>query len=190
MLCCSHNPNRCEIDFHLENLNRSSALYSSHYENFIILGDFNVQVNDSAVSVFSDSYDLKSLNKEPTCYKDPNKPSCIDLILTNKPRSFQHSCVVETGLSDFHKTVTVMKTFFEKLQPRVVNYRDYKYFDIDKFRTDWLSEFGKANIKEKENGLSNLLNARKRILDIHAPGKQKCAREIICFLWIRFCLRK
>ena len=75
-------------------------------------------------------------------------------------------------------TVTVMKTFFDKLQPRVVNYRDYKYFENDKFRTDLLSEFGKANIEEKENGLNNLLNACKRILDIHAPRKQKYARGI------------
>ena len=177
LLCCSYNPNRCKIDFHLENLNRSLALYSSHYENFIIIGDFNVEANDSAISVFSDTYDLKSLIKEPTCYKNPNKPSCIDLILTNKPRSFQHSCVIETGLSDFHKmTVTVMKILFEKLQPRVVNYRDYKHFENHKFRTDLLSELSKANIEENENGLNNLNNACKRILDIHAPRKQKYAR--------------
>ena len=177
LLCCSYNPNRCKIDFHLENLNRSLALYSSHYENFIIIGDFNVEANDSAISVFSDTYDLKSLIKEPTCYKNPNKPSCIDFILANKPRSFQHSCVIETGLSDFHKmTVTAMKTFFEKLQPRVVYYRDYKHFENDKFRTDLLSEFGKANIEENENGLNNLLNACIRILDIHAPRKQKYSR--------------
>ena len=73
-------------------------------------------------------------------------------------------------------TVTVTKTFFEKLQPRVVNYRDYKYFENDKFRTDLLSEFGKADIKEKENGLNNLLNACKRILDIHVPRKQRYGR--------------
>ena len=86
-------------------------------------------------------------------------------------------CVIETGLCDFLKMiVTVMKTLLEKLQPSVVNYRDYKYFENDRFRTDLLSEFGKANIEEKENGLNNLLNACKRILDIHAPHKQKYAR--------------
>ena len=123
LLCCSYNTNRCKIDFHLQNLNQSLPLYSSHYINFIILGNFNVEANDSVVSVFSDTYDLKSLIKEPTYYKNPNKPSCIDLILTTKPRSFQHSCIIETGLSHFHKmTVTVIKTFFEKFQPRVVNY--------------------------------------------------------------------
>ena len=65
---------------------------------------------------------IKSLIKEETYYKNPNEPSCIDLILTNKPKfPHQHSCVIEAGLSDFHKmTVTFMMTFFEKLQPRVV----------------------------------------------------------------------
>ena len=150
LLCCSYNPNRCKIDFDLENLNRSLAL---HYENLIIIGNFNMEANDSAISVFSDTYDLKSLIKEPTCCKNSNKSSCIDLILTNKPRSFQHYRVIETGLSDFHKTaVTVVKTFFEKLQPRAVNYRDYKHFENDKFRTDLLSAFDKANIEGEENG--------------------------------------
>ena len=68
-----------------------------------------MEVNVSVISVFSNIYDLKSLIKEPTCHENPNKLSCIDLILTNKPRSFQQSCVIEIGLSDFHKmTVTIM----------------------------------------------------------------------------------
>ena len=90
LLCCSYNPDRYKINFYLENLNRSLALCSSHYENFIIIEAFNVEENDSTVSVFSDIYDLKSLIKEPTCYKNQNKPSSIDLILTNKPWGFQH----------------------------------------------------------------------------------------------------
>ena len=31
---------------------------------------------------------LSSLIKEPTCYKNPQNPSCIGLILTNSPYSF------------------------------------------------------------------------------------------------------
>ena len=47
----------------------------------------------------------------------------IDLILTNSPYSFQNSCVMETGLSDFHKMiVSVMKTYFQKLKPKIVQY--------------------------------------------------------------------
>ena len=74
----------CFINFYLEHLNRNLALYSSHYESFLIIGDLNLEANNSAMSVFSDTYDLKSFMKEPTCYKNPNKPSCIDLMLTNQ----------------------------------------------------------------------------------------------------------
>ena len=69
-----------------------------------------------------------------------------------------------------------MKATFEKLQPRVVNCGDYKYFENCRFRADLLSELSRANIKENEEGLSDFLNACKRILDPHAPRKQKYAR--------------
>ena len=169
LLCCSYNPSKSNIDFHLEHLNRNLALYSSCYENLMVISDFDVEANSSAMSVFSDTYNLKNLIKEPTCYQNPNKPSCIDLMLTNKPRSFKHSCVIETGLPDFHRmTITVMKATFEKLQPRVVNYRDYK--------ADLLSELSKGNTEENEEGLSDFLDTCKRILDLHVPRKQKYAR--------------
>ena len=38
--------------------------------------------------------------KQPTCYKKPTNLTCIDLFLTNAPRSFQSTSAVETGLSD------------------------------------------------------------------------------------------
>ena len=95
-----------------------------------------MEANDSAISVFSDNYDLKSLIKKSTCYKNSNKPFYVDIILTNKPQRFEHSCVIGTGLPDFHKmTVTVMKTSCKKLQMRVVSYRKYKYFENHRYRT-------------------------------------------------------
>ena len=55
------------------------------------------------------------VNKDP-CYKNTDKPASKELILTNCSRLFQNSCVIETGLSDFHKMVdTVMKTSYQKL---------------------------------------------------------------------------
>ena len=81
------------------------------------------------MTVFCDKYDLRSLIKEPTCHKNPENPSCIDLIFANNPNSFQSSCLVETGLSDFHRmTVTVMKTTFKKFQPKIIHCEDYKHF--------------------------------------------------------------
>ena len=43
----------------------------------------------------------------------------------NSPLIFQSSGVIETGLFDFHKmTVTVIKTTFQKLGPKIIHYKD------------------------------------------------------------------
>ena len=53
--------------------------------------------------------------------QNPSNPTCIDLFLTNAPRSFQSTCVVETGLSCFHLiTMTVMPISFKKIQPNII----------------------------------------------------------------------
>ena len=49
--------------FHKIIITRSLAFHLWHHENFIIMGDFNVEANYSAISVFSDTYNLKSLVK-------------------------------------------------------------------------------------------------------------------------------
>ena len=70
---------------------------------------------------FCNVYNLKNLVSEPTCFKNVDNPSCIDLVLTNNSRSFLKSSVVETGLSDFHRlTITIMKTNFSKQTPNIM----------------------------------------------------------------------
>ena len=75
----------------MDSLTRSLALYSSTYDNYIIIGDVNVEVDDTAVSDFCNTFGLVSLMKKPTCRKNPKKLACIDLLLTNKLHSFQNS---------------------------------------------------------------------------------------------------
>ena len=53
-------------------------------------------------------HNLKTLIKQKTCFKNPETPTCIDLILKNSPRSSQNSSVFETGLSDFNKLRTML----------------------------------------------------------------------------------
>ena len=60
-------------------------------------------------------YELKTLNEKPTCFKNYTNPSCIDLYVTNCPKSFQSTLTIEMGLSDFHKLiVTILKVKHEK----------------------------------------------------------------------------
>ena len=51
-----------------------------------------------------------------TCYKIVENPSCIDLVITNSPLTFQNTETRTADFSDFHKMViTLLKTAFAKL---------------------------------------------------------------------------
>ena len=172
-----YNPHRNNIGHHPDSLIKNLALYSSAYDNYIVIGDFNVEVGSKEMSSFCDTFDLTSLIKEPTCYKNLDNSSCIDLILINKPSSFQNSCVAETGLSDFHwMTLTVRKMTFQLLKLRVMNYRDYKHFNNERFRDDLLSEISNSYLEFDNNSLDKVFNMCRSTLDQHAPRKQKYAR--------------
>ena len=58
---------------------------------YFFLGDFNVSVEDTSAKNFCRSYNLISMINKPKIYKNPDRTSCIDLILTNCPQSFQNS---------------------------------------------------------------------------------------------------
>ena len=114
------------------------------------------------------------INK-PTCFKNPEKPSCIDLISTNCPRSFQNSCIIETGLSDFHKLVVrVMKTTYKKSQPKIITYRNYKYLNNDGFREALLQT--ESNGNNCDENFRNFTSSCNIILNKQAPQKKKYVR--------------
>ena len=87
----------------------------ANYDNILILGDLNSTMSDEPMKNCCEIYNLENLIKEPTCYKNPDNPSSIDVILTNSKNSFQNAMAIETGLSDHHKMViTVLKSYCKK----------------------------------------------------------------------------
>ena len=86
------------------------------------MGDFNIDIKKEnsiaydKLEEFCDTFNLTNLVKSETCFMNNHK-SAIDLILTNKPRSFQITNVTETGISDCHKLITT----FMKLTFLVLN---------------------------------------------------------------------
>ena len=114
--------------------------------------NFNYEPSDFAISDFCGTHNLKNLIRVPTCYKSLDNPTCIDLILTNRPRSFQKSTAIETGLSDFHKmAITILKTSFKKAPPRVILYRNFRNFSPIKFRQDWESTYTLNDVCDMNN---------------------------------------
>ena len=174
---CSYNPHKNSIGNHLDRISESLDLLSSDYEKMIFLGDFNVTDDEHHMKSFCENYGLKNLIRQPTCYKNPSNPVCIDLILTNAPRSFQSTCLVETGLSDFHlMTLTVMRKSFKKYQPKIINYRSYKNFSNEKYRETLINNLSKENFINNDDGFQRFCHISLDALNKHAPRKKKHAR--------------
>ena len=170
-----YNPDKQTIRTFVNQIGPILDFYMHKYDNFLLLGDFNSEMGENAMIDFCETYNLSNLIKEPTCFKNPLKPSSIDVILTNRPRSFQNSRTIETGLSDHHKlTITVMRSFYPKQPAIIKSYRDYKNFNLFSFRNDLLKELynvhkGKVDHDTFEEIVVTLLN-------IHAPIKEKYVR--------------
>ena len=91
------------------------------------------------------------------------------------PRSFETTCVIETGLSSFHLiTLTVMRSF-KKLKPRVINRRSYKHFPNEVFRESLLGKLSQQTFIENDYGFEKFCNITLKALDKYAPRKAKHA---------------
>ena len=87
LINCSCNPHKSFIGNHLDAVSKTLDL--KHYsicDKIILLGDFNAEIDEQHMQSFCDNYSLKSLIRQPKCYKNFEKLTCKDLILTNMPR--------------------------------------------------------------------------------------------------------
>ena len=151
-------------------LSKNIDIYTTKYDN-IFLGDFYARLEDASIKNFCVAYSLTSMINKPTCYKNPGKPSSFNLILTNCPRFFlKNSCVLELGLSDFHKMfTTVMKTTLRKMEPKVIKCCDYKYFCNDTFRESLQNIFSQNLKINCDDYYTNFAISCKNVLDKIAP---------------------
>ena len=123
------------------------------------------------------TFDLSNLINKKTCTKK-SEGSSLDVFLTNHPKCFQHTCVIETALSDFHKLIgAFLKSKFHRIPPKNIIYRVYKNFDekifLDELAAINFDELFKNNDLEKYDVLSSHVSA---LLDKHAPLKTKKVR--------------
>ena len=63
LINCSYNPHKAEIGNNLAALNSFLDVNSTKYEKILILGDFNVEINDPKMQSFCEMYNFKSLIK-------------------------------------------------------------------------------------------------------------------------------
>ena len=174
LLFDGYNPIKSNINAFTETLGSILDHNMQNLEFFLLLGDFNSEASEKSMIEFCNTYNLKNIVIGPTCFKNPSNPSAIDLILTNKSRSFQGSFNIETGLSDFHlMTLCTMKCFFPKQSPILIKYRSYRKFNRDVFNDDLLSRLTYIT----ENSTYGEFEAVFiETLNKHAPLKEKTVR--------------
>ena len=112
------------------------------YDNILLVGDLNTDElktgSDSSnhLSDVKDVFNLTNLVKKPTCFKSQDG-NLIDLMLTNRPRSFLKSQNFEIGLSDCQKpVVSILRASFKKRPRKIITYRDQKCSNQDHFFRD------------------------------------------------------
>ena len=121
-----------------------------------MLGDFSVETEEPCMQSFLELYGLKNLISERTWYKNPEKPSSTDLILTNSSSSFQNSCAIK---------------------PKLIYYGDSSMFSNDKFREELLTKLSMENISNTSNSLKNFLQICISVLDKLPPQRKKYDRD-------------
>ena len=114
-------PQNNNLKTFFEEINLSLSTIVNEYDN-MLTGDLNLNTksnNNSYYSDLGDTFDLTNLIKANTCFKSSNQTS-IDVLLTNRPRSFQKSGVITTGLSDCHKMIlTFFRSYVSRLPPKL-----------------------------------------------------------------------
>ena len=91
--------------------------FADTYENYLIMGDFNIERSDPSLKAFLNSNNLYHLIESNTCFK--GKGSCIDLFQTNRKYSFKFSGSYESGSSDHHHMIyTMLKSCFNNTKTK------------------------------------------------------------------------
>ena len=91
-----YNPRKENIDYFLNHISKELDKILPKYDNILLLGDLNSTEDENHLKYFIEAYNLKNLIRKPTCFKNPFKPSSIDIMLTNKKGDYQSSMTLQT----------------------------------------------------------------------------------------------
>ena len=141
-------PYNSNKDGFFKELNKSQCNITGQYENVLVVGDFNIDILDKkkdSKNYLPDlcvTFLLSNLIPEVTCVK----PS-VDLMVTNRPRRFHNTSLIETGLSDCHKLVlSLFRAFFKRIAAETIECRNYSKFSPEAFLHELDQELNKGII--------------------------------------------
>ena len=154
------------------------------YEHICVIGDLNYNLlipeKSQTLNNIMDTYNLKNLVKDPTCFTKTSTPSLIDMIMTNSPNFLCNTINFNCGLSDCHNMVaTTFKENTVSTKRQKVNFRSYKNFQEAEFIQDLHRV--PFHISTMFDDADDCYWAYETLLmdvvDEHAPRKQKYPKK-------------
>lgn len=152
-----------------------------------VLGDINVDFlkDVNPLKDTLDIYNLVNKVKGPTCYKNPNNPSSVDVFLSNQPKKVL-DCINECiGVSDHHNIiVAATRMHAPKQSAKQITYRSYKNFNEEAYIKDL--ECTPFHVGEIFDDVEDQLWYHNKLLievmDKHAPQKKRMtkSRQLAC----------
>ena len=99
-------------------------------------------------------------------------------MLTNRPRRFHKTSIIEIGFSDHHNMIiSFFRTRFERLKSKNLEHRNYKKFDKSKFLFELDQALLKGEMYKIQNDMfTTFTDVFRSVIDKHAPLKTKTVR--------------
>ena len=177
-----YRPESINRDLFFEEINMSLSKAINKYQNILFIGDLNIDLSipnhdkKHFLQDLCDVFDLTNMVKDKTCYMS-TEGSSIDIMLTNKLRSFYKTTTIETGLSDHHKMVITFLRSHHSLKQKPTNiiYRDTKNINMDNFKND-ISNLPLDELHRFSDSYTGYVTLFKSVVDRHAPMKKKTIR--------------
>ena len=163
---CKPPPSLSDITFTPEIKNILTFYWSTH-DNILLMGDFNMTLDNPNFNELIEDHQPSDLISEPTCFESIN-PTCIDNFLTSKKTCFMNTLTFETDVSNHHKHIgTMLRSTFVKDKSKKISYCRYKNFDNEKIEEKLKKQL--PSVLDFESFIPVL----KTTLDRFAPLKQK-----------------
>ena len=118
LLCATYRAPSQNHNYFFDNVDKGLDVNST-YERVALAGDFNAQVGEKLFDTFLYQHELTSINRYPTCYKNPNNPISIDHILTIVQKVFLKQKLFLQGYQTFINWFYLYLSYiFQKLRLR------------------------------------------------------------------------
>ena len=168
-----YRPPKTNIGVALEQLDEVLSFVFPTVDYVVCLGDINVNLlnlNNPVAECF-DSYGFRQVISEPT-RETEHSATLLDPIFVSDPNIVGKAGVVDAeGVSDHKLTFCEIKLKVCKFQPKIIQYRDFKYFNFVSFRRElsllpWMDVVYEPDINKKVALFSSMI---LNLFNAHAP---------------------